>query len=157
MDTKKKKCDVQEWPDKPSLMKDDVVRARNGREYSAMSQEMCVSDPATLARCHFALKRVPNVALADVTGAAPNGQTGDLRVFDVLGFSSATAAELSLLYQAADARVPALLRERLPRPVRAKVPRTVRIPRAPIRWDAASRLYYVTFDEPVRFFQFAVL
>jgi len=74
-----------------------------------------------------------------------------------MGFSHGSAAELNLLYQAADVRVPALLRARLPRSVRPKMPRTLSLPGAPMRWDAEARLYHITFDEPVRVFQFAVV
>lgn len=132
------------------------LRARLGSEYEGSSSEACVTDSATGAKCHFAIARARAVRLADVTGDARDAFRGDLRVVDLLGFSNESAAELSLLYQAADVRAPALLRARLPRSVRAKVPRTIPIPSAPIYWDAASRQYHITFDEPVRFFQFAV-
>lgn len=140
-------------------MGEHAVRTRTGHVYSASSSETSVEDPVTGASCHFLLTRVPDVRLGHVGAPTELGREtrGDLRVFDVMGFSHRSAAELSLLYQAADVRVPALLRARLPRAVRAKVPRTVALPRAPMRWDAASRRYHIAFDEPVRFFQLAVV
>lgn len=137
-----------------------VVRTRTGHSYAASSSEAALTDPASGAMCHVLLTRVPRVRLRDVAAATEIGRDdarGDLRVFDLMGFSHRSAAELSLLYQSADLRVPALLRARLPRAVRAKVPRTVALPSAPMRWDPASRRFHITFDEPVRFFQLAVV